>query len=326
MTKNDAHWIELQATWIETTLARYGLADIKVTGGTVTPRFVSYQLTLPPSQTQTLVCLATDIARDLGVPACRVCSGNDSVHIEVPRNGVGAPRLTALCKRLAREGPRGQNTVPPVTAVLGLSLSGEPLLLRLPSPNVSHVLIAGNPGASKTALARTIVASLALQNHPNQMQIALVGEELQRAFAGLPHLAKFAGKAPNTTILDTIAATAIHNAVAARQITPYLVLVIDDLDQLPPAEQAMLSTVLEKGPAVGVHVVATVTNPSAMHQNASLFPIHLLGQGAEPATEATPLFGQGDFLVMARGQTTRLQVAYIDETEMQTTYTFKEED
>ena len=38
--------------------------------------------------------------------------------------------------------------------------NGTPLLLRLPSPDVAHVLIVGSTGSGKTALARTMLTSL----------------------------------------------------------------------------------------------------------------------------------------------------------------------
>ena len=65
-----------------------------------------------------------------------------------------------------------------------------PLLLGLPSPNVAHVLLAGTTGSGKTALARTMIASLAAYNSQRQLQFVLVdpkGRGLM-PFAGLPHL------------------------------------------------------------------------------------------------------------------------------------------
>ena len=40
--------------------------------------------------------------------------------------------------------------------MLGLDEEGTPLLLRLPSPDIVHVLVAGTTGSGKTALARSL--------------------------------------------------------------------------------------------------------------------------------------------------------------------------
>ena len=75
-------------------------------------------------------------------------------------------RLAPLIERLT--------SVPPVTAVLGVDENGTPLLLRLSSPDVVHVLVAGTTGSGKTALARTLLVSLALFNRQGAVQLVLI--------------------------------------------------------------------------------------------------------------------------------------------------------
>jgi S-DNA-T family DNA segregation ATPase FtsK/SpoIIIE len=80
--------------------------------------------------------------------------------------------------------------VPAVTAVLGQDGEGVPVLLRLASANVAHVLIAGTTGSGKTALARAMVASLVWFNSQRTLQLVVV-DPMGRGlgvFAGLPHL------------------------------------------------------------------------------------------------------------------------------------------
>ena len=156
--------LHFQADRIELVLSSHRV-PVRVTGGTVSPRLVRYQLSTPLGvRVKRVAGLAEEIALSLGAPSCRVYRQEGQVQVEVPRHDSQMVPLLDLCRRLAQEGPRGQATVPPVTAVLGLDQEGVPLLLRLPSPNVAHALIAGTTGSGKTALARTIVASLALHN------------------------------------------------------------------------------------------------------------------------------------------------------------------
>jgi len=82
--------------------------------------------------------------------------------------------------------------------------------------------------------------------------------------------------------------------------------------------------VLRHGLPARVHLVATVSDLSAMRVDASHFPVQLLGRGAEPAvekhlrsTDAAALFGRGDFFVVVRGQVSRMQAAFIEPEEIQ---------
>ena len=83
----------------------------------------------------------------------RVHRQGGRIHVEVPRQEAEMVRLVPLSARLGE--------IPRQAAVLGLDDAGVPLLLRLPSPEVCHVLVAGTTGSGKTALARTMVVSLA---------------------------------------------------------------------------------------------------------------------------------------------------------------------
>ena len=100
----------------------------------------------------------------------------------MPRSGFSTISLLSLCEHLPK--------IPALTAVLGVDEEGVPLLLRLPSPDVAHVLIAGTTGSGKTALMRSILLSLAMTNPQSRLQMALVDPK-GRGFGPLsdiPHL------------------------------------------------------------------------------------------------------------------------------------------
>ncbi|MFN8469923.1 MAG: DNA translocase FtsK [Caldilineaceae bacterium] len=175
--------LEQQADCIEAVLARHK-APGHIQGGVVTPRFVQFSLRPhPDTKLNKIAGLREEIAFALGCPRVRIARDGAMVHIEVPRRDPAPVRLMALQRSLTG--------IPTGTAVLGVEESGQPLLLRLPAPNVVHVLIAGTTGSGKTALARTMLASLALQNTPADLQMVLIdpkgrGFALQQA----PHIQK----------------------------------------------------------------------------------------------------------------------------------------
>ena len=153
-----ANRYELQAARIESVLSAHKV-PARVWQATVTPRFVRFDVTTALGTRLTKVSgLAEELAFSLGAQATRVYREGGVLHVEVPRDTPRTVALLALCGRLS--------SVPPNCAVLGVDEGGVPLLLRLDSPDVAHVLLAGTTGSGKTALLRTLLLTLAMHNHP----------------------------------------------------------------------------------------------------------------------------------------------------------------
>jgi S-DNA-T family DNA segregation ATPase FtsK/SpoIIIE len=328
--------LHFQADRIEQVLLSHKVPS-RVTGGMVTPRLVRFQVSTPLGvKVNRVAGLAEEIALGLGASSCRVYREEGQVQVEVPRSDSEVVRLLPLCRRLAEAGPRGQGTVPPVTAVLGLDGEGVPLLLRLPSPNVAHVLIAGTTGSGKTALARTIVASLALHNGQRELQLVLVDPKGRGLlpFAGLPHLLE-----PVVTRVEEAEAVLgrlvgeMERRDAEGRSEPRLVVVLDELADLVQVGgremEERLRRLTQRGREAGVHLVACTQKPTAAVIGSlvkSNFPVRLVGAVASPEdakvatglarTGAERLLGQGDFVVVAKGQVTRMQAAYVGVEEV----------
>jgi S-DNA-T family DNA segregation ATPase FtsK/SpoIIIE len=145
--------LEYQADRIEAVLAHHKV-PARVTGGTVTPRWIRFQV-VPAlgARIASITGLAEELAAALDAPTVRVARQGATIAVEVPRDDPHPVRLIPLL--------RGMRNVPPVTAVLGIAEDGVPLLIRLPSPDVAHILVAGTTGSGKTALLRAMVLSLA---------------------------------------------------------------------------------------------------------------------------------------------------------------------
>lgn len=325
---NNRQMMELMADRIEAMLATHRV-PVHVTGGTLTPRWVQFNVT--PAQgvrLSRITGLSEELAAALDAPACRVQRRGATVAVEVPRRDPHVVRLGSL--------GLDEEEIPPVTAVLGLAEDGAPLLIRLTSPDVAHILVAGTTGSGKTALLRTMILTLAQYNPPADLALVLIDPKgaALAPFSGLPHLAR-------PVIRESLeAAEALASAVrlmerrpVRRRGDPAIVLVIDELaDVLMTAGEtvcAALTRLAQRGREAGLHIVAATQKPTAavlgplMKAN---FPTRLVGRvtSIEDArvaagwsgTGAERLTGNGDFIAIAEGRMLRFQAAYASEGEL----------
>jgi S-DNA-T family DNA segregation ATPase FtsK/SpoIIIE len=174
--------LEYQADQIEMVLYTHKVPG-RVLGGVVTPRWVRFEVMLAlGAKVSSMVRLSEEIALRLGSGGVRVRRQGSTVRVEVPREDGEVVRLLRLAARLGE--------IPRQAAVLGLDEEGVPLLLRLPSPEVGHVWVAGTTGSGKTALVRSMVMSLALHNRQGEVQLVVIDPKGRgyEALSGLPHL------------------------------------------------------------------------------------------------------------------------------------------
>lgn len=319
--------LEYQADRIEMVLQSHDVPS-RVFGGLVTPRFVRFKL-LPELGTRVnkVARLSEEIALALAVPSCRVYRRDGQIEVEVPRGKQVKVGLLPLCGRVG--------DVPPCTAVLGLDGEGVPLLLRLPSPDVVHVLIGGVTGSGKTALARAMIASLSFYNQLSQAQMVLIDPKGDgfSPFDGLPHLLY-----PIIKDVDG-ALSALSRLVEEMErregeVEPRVVVFIDELADLMMEGgremERLLTRLLQRGRGAGIHVVGCVQKPTAKVIGSlvkSNFPVRMVGSVTSPedakvvsgiaGTGAERLLGRGDFLLVAKGKVIRFQAAHISEAEIE---------
>jgi S-DNA-T family DNA segregation ATPase FtsK/SpoIIIE len=320
--------LEFQADCIEATLASHRVRS-RVAGGTVTPRFVRFDLLpAPGTRIQRISALAEELALTLNAPTCRVFRRGGRVQVEVPRESPSKVRLQRLCARLC--------DVPPCSALLGLDEEGLPVLLRLPSPDVAHVLIAGNTGSGKTVLAQSMALSLAMYNPPRAVQLVLIDPK-RRGFGrlgALPHLLTPLICRPDRAaeVLARLAAEMERRDLRGSS-TPRIVVLIDELADLMMAGgrevERPLTRLAQRGRQAGIHLVACTQRPSASVIGGlikSNFPVRIVGSVASaedakvaaglPRSGAERLQGKGDFILVARGEQFRVQGAYASPAEI----------
>ncbi|MCC6191606.1 MAG: DNA translocase FtsK [Anaerolineales bacterium] len=324
--------LNFQADRIERVLASHRV-PVRVHGGAVSPRWVRFLLTPAlGARVASVRNLSEELALALGAEDVRVAREGESIAVEVPRADPEPVRLLALLGTLA--------ATPPLTACLGLTNDGRPLLLRLPSPEVAHVLVAGATGSGKTELMRSLVMSLAVLNRQSRLQFALIDPK-SRGFlplGGLPHLLDEVAADPGTVLklLDRLTAE-MERRDRQNVSTPRIVVVVDELLDVLAAggkrAETALTRIAQRGREAGLHLVAGAQKPSTTALGPMLkanFPVRLVGRvgSAEDArvaagqagTGAEKLLGRGDFVLVAAGHLVRFQAAWIPAGELMESY------
>lgn len=315
--------LNLQADRIEAVLNSHKIPG-RVEGGTVMPRLVQFRLaTDMGTKVAKVASLAEEIAMALGSREARIYREGGAINVEIPRPDPEPVRLLPLCKRLT--------LVPPVAAVLGVDESGTPLVLRLSSPDVAHVLVAGTTGSGKTALARTLLTSLAMYNRQSDVQIVLIDPK-GRGFRPLAHLPHVLNGVQDSVEL---AATCLRWLVCEMErrdhegrSKPALIVAVDELaDLIQTGGKEMeerLTRIAQRGREAGIHLVACTQKPTASLIGGAMkanFPVRLVGAVASSdearyasgisGSGAEKLEGKGDFLLVAKGESVRFQAAWL---------------
>ena len=322
--------LDRQSDTIEAVLATHKIPS-RVEGAVVSPRFVQFQLvTAPGVKVNKVTGLAEELALALRTPHVRVYRSGGGFHLELPRDDAAPVKLLPICKKLGR--------VPPATAVLGIDESGLPLLLRITAPDVVHVLVAGTTGSGKTALVRGLLASLAMYNPPNALEIVLIDPK-NRGFAGLQHLPHVTGGVASSQ--EDVQARLEWLVVEMEERDqsgishPVLIIAVDELADLiqngGKAVEEPLTRIAQRGREAGLHLIGCTQKPTAALIGSAMkanFPVRLVGavNGKDEARYATgisdsgaeKLNGKGDFLLVAKGETVRFQAAWLGPEEMGT--------
>jgi DNA segregation ATPase FtsK/SpoIIIE, S-DNA-T family len=316
-------YLNFQADRIERVLASHRV-PVRVHGGAISPRWIRFLLTPAfGAKISTVKNLSEELALALGAQDIRVAREGESLAVEMPRLDAEPVRLLPLLKSIS--------SFPLLSACLGLAEDGRPLLMRLPAPDVAHVLVAGTTGSGKTELMRTMIVSLALTNRQSKLQIALIDPK-SRGFmplAGLPHLIdQVASDAASTLALLEKLIAEMERRDQENISSPHIVIAVDELLDVLAAGgkqvEMALTRIAQRGREAGLHLIAGAQKPSSAALGPMLkanFPVRLVGRvgstddarvaAGVSGTGAEKLLGHGDFLAVASGQVVRFQAAWI---------------
>jgi len=282
--------LEETARQLEDTLIQHGV-DAQLTKIVPGPTVTRYEIELAPGVKVNRVSnLSHDIAYALATPDVRLLvpiPGKSAIGVEVPNV---KRRLVSLGDILSS--PEAARPAHPLTVGLGMDISGQPKLLNL--SELPHVLIAGATGAGKSSCINSIVTSLLMRTHPDDVRVIMVDPKRVELgqYNGVPHLLtrvitnpKKANEALKWAVAemdrryDLVADAAVRDIEGYREKLdagrldpegfdrfPYIVVIIDELNDLMMVAgrevEESIVRIAQMARAVGIHLVIATQRPS----------------------------------------------------------------
>jgi len=282
--------LEGTARQLEDTLTQHGVnaALTKIVPG---PTVTRYEIELAPGVKVNRVSnLSHDIAYALATPDVRLLvpiPGKSAIGVEVPN---AKRRLVSLGDILSA--PETSRFGGPLTVGLGMDISGSPKLLDL--ADLPHVLIAGATGAGKSSCINSIVTSLLMRAHPDDVRLIMVDPKRVELgqYNGAPHLLtrvitnpRKANDALKWAVAEMDRRYDLLSDAKVRDIEgyrekwengdldpdgfdrfPYIVVLIDELNDLMlvagrEVEESIVR-IAQMARAVGIHLVIATQRPS----------------------------------------------------------------
>jgi S-DNA-T family DNA segregation ATPase FtsK/SpoIIIE len=282
--------LEETAHQLEETLIQHGV-DATLTKIVPGPTVTRYEIELAPGvKVNRVSSLSHDIAYALATPDVRILvpiPGKSAIGVEVPNN---KRRLVSLGDILSS--PEAAIPAHPLTVGLGMDISGDSRMLNL--SELPHVLIAGATGAGKSSCINSIVTSLLMRTHPDDVRLIMVDPKRVELgqYNGVPHLLtrvitnpKKANDALKWAVAemdrryDLLADAKVRDIEGYREKWeaggldrdgfdrfPYIVILIDELNDLMMVAgrevEESIVRIAQMARAVGIHLVIATQRPS----------------------------------------------------------------
>ncbi|MCJ2147257.1 DNA translocase FtsK [Bacillus sp. B19-2] len=351
--QDDQAWIHEQRELLDVTLENFNVKAnvVHVTQGPSVTRFEVHPE--PGVKVNKITNLSDDIKLSLSAKDIRIeapIPGKNTIGIEVPN----LHSKMVYLREMIRSSEFRTNPSP-LTAALGLDISGKPVVADL--KKMPHGLIAGATGSGKSVCINTILVSLLFKAAPSDVKLLLIDPKMVELapYNKIPHLV-------SPVITDAKAATAAlkwvveemerryelfaHSGV--REIErfnekvreqnmgeklPYLVVVIDELADLmmvaPNEVEESICRIAQKARACGIHLLIATQRPSVdvitglIKANIPTRIAFSVSSAVDSRTiidmaGAEKLLGKGDmlFLENGSGKPVRLQGNFVSDREI----------
>ncbi len=347
-------WLQSQEELLNRTLTDFNVGA-KVVNVTQGPSVTRFEVQPDPGvKVNKITNLADDIKLSLAAKDIRIeapIPGKHTVGIEVPNS---SSRPVLISEVLFS--PQFRDHTSPLTAVLGLDISGAPIVTDL--RKMPHGLIAGATGSGKSVCINSILISLLYKANPNEVKLMLIDPKMVELapYNHIPHLvspvitdAKAATAALKWAVdemerrYELFAHTGVRDitrfnelAEGAKQYAdklPYILIVIDELADLmmvaPADVEEAVCRIAQKARACGIHLIIATQRPSVdvitglIKANIPTRIAFSVSSQIDSRTiidisGAEKLLGRGDMLFLENGTSkpVRLQGTFISDIEI----------
>jgi S-DNA-T family DNA segregation ATPase FtsK/SpoIIIE len=347
-------WLYEQEQMLNSTLKNFNVRA-RVVNVTQGPSVTRFEVQPEPGvKVNKITNLSDDIKLSLAARDIRIeapIPGKHTIGIEVPNQSSRPVFISEIINT-----PEFQNSESPLTAVLGLDISGKPIVTDL--RKMPHGLIAGATGSGKSVCINTILVSLLYKASPDELKLLLVDPKMVELapYNRIPHLV-------SPVITDVKAATAalkwaveemerryeLFAHAGVRDINrfnelaeehkryseklPFMVIVIDelaDLMMMSPADvEEAICRIAQKARACGIHLIIATQRPSVdvitglIKANVPTRIAFSVSSQIDSRTiidisGAEKLLGRGDMLFLENGTSkpVRLQGTFVSDKEI----------
>lgn len=258
------HWASAAAPRLEATAGRNQL-KLRVIGGVRAPQAYVFYCLIDPIHLDRVVRLGAQFGMMLNVsgePRLRREGGLVAVEVPLPREHRYLVRAEKLPKASRLRVP------------IGVSTANVPVYVNFDSPNYAHGLVAGMTGSGKTELLRSMIFSLAQQNHQAKLALIVVDGKNGYRYAALDRMAHLLNPVIVTTNDAIRAFLWVLNEIERRKTMKprdvrneaRIVMVVDEvrhvLDQGGQAVTDAITSITELGREFGVHAILATHRPN----------------------------------------------------------------
>ncbi|MBU8879765.1 DNA translocase FtsK [Bacillus sp. FJAT-29790] len=349
-----SEWLHEQEQLLNSTLKNFNVGA-KVVNVTQGPAVTRYEVQPEPGvKVNKITNLSDDIKLSLAARDIRIeapIPGKHTIGIEVPNRTSRPVFISEIINS-----PEFINATSPLTAVLGLDISGSPIVTDL--RKMPHGLIAGATGSGKSVCINTILVSLLYKANPDELKLILIDPKMVELapYNRIPHLV-------SPVITDVKAATAalkwaveemerryeLFAHTGVRDIgrfnelaeenkrysdkLPFIVIIIDelaDLMMMSPADvEEAICRIAQKARACGIHLIIATQRPSVdvitglIKANVPTRIAFSVSSQIDSRTiidisGAEKLLGRGDMLFLENGSSkpVRLQGTFVSDKEI----------
>lgn len=353
--KRDQHskpqWLLDQEEAINRTLEEFNVPG-KVKNIVKGPTVTRHEIELEPGvNVRSVSSIEANLKMNLSAETTRIeapIPGKPYVGLEVPNK---EPEIVAFGNVISdKEFINNKN---PLIIALGVDIDGKNIFADI--EKMPHGLIAGATYSGKSVCINTIIMSLLMRNHPDNLKFILIDPKRVEltAYNDLPHLAtpviddpKMASTALNWAVdemerrFNDFAEARVRDLQTYNERTltdftlekkPHIIIIIDELADLMVVSsldvEQSIQRLTQKARAAGIHLLVATQRPTTDVVKGTIkanTPTRIAFKVASftdsttilDSAGAEQLLGRGDMLYKSQTRPIRLQGAYIKDEEI----------